>query len=119
MQYQTQGLSSFSLMNAYTKEEDTFMKIFQTVRVFKVSEDPNIIIGHVSYKIKANDDDFCRMKARIAPHGNKDSDTPNLKTDSSICPTVEIRIQLSMVVIFHWCLDKIDFKSACLRQELI
>lgn len=42
------------------------------------------------------------MKARIAPHGNNDSEKQHLKTESAVC-------------VFRWCLVKIDFKSAFLQ----
>ena len=55
------------------------------------------------------------MKARIAPHGNKDSEKDGLKTDSTSCPPTGIRALLSIATIHKWPLAKIDFKSAFLQ----
>lgn len=74
VQYQTQGLPMFSLQNAYKKEEESFKKTVQMVHVSKVPADANVITRHVIYKVKTNDDGSLKMKARIAPHGNKDND---------------------------------------------
>ena len=53
------------------------------------------------------------MKARIAPHGNKDRDT--MKTDSSQYSTTGIRILLSIYSMKKWPLMKIDFTSDFLQ----
>ena len=55
------------------------------------------------------------MKARIAPHGNKDHDKHTLKTDSSTGPPVGLRILLSLASMFKWPLAKVNFKSAFLQ----
>ncbi len=52
-------------------------------------------------------------KERIAP--NKDQDKDNLKTDSSTCPPVVIRILLSLCNILKWSIAKVDAKSAFLQ----
>ena len=55
------------------------------------------------------------MKARIAPHGNKDKDRNRLKTDSAQCPPTGISILVSIATIMRWLLAKIDFVSAFLQ----
>lgn len=55
------------------------------------------------------------MKARIAQHGNKDTEKSRLKTDSAVCPPTGIRILLSLASTFQWRLAKIDFRSVFLR----
>lgn len=75
----------------------------------------NIITSHVLYKVKLCDDGTKIMKARIAPHGNKDSDKNIYKIDSTSCPPVVIRCLHSISTINQWPMMKIDFKSAFLQ----
>ena len=92
MKFQAQGLQSFLLSNAYYKEEESFKDTVETVTISQVPENANVITSHVIYKVKKNDDGSFKMKARIAPHGNKDLDRDQLKTDSAVCPPVGVRI---------------------------
>lgn len=55
------------------------------------------------------------MMVRITPHGNKDTEKSQLKTDPAVCPRTGIRILLSLAGIFQWRLAKINFKSAFLQ----
>jgi len=71
----------------------------------------NIITSHVLYKVKQLDDGSKMVKARIAPHGDKDDMKDDLKKDSATCSPVGMRILLSISVIKSWLLCKIDFKS--------
>ena len=115
MRHQAQGLPCFPLLNAYENEESSFKKTVQAIHVSMIPENATVITSHVIYKVKRKDDGSLKMKARIAPYGNKDSQKFDLKTDSSVCPPTGIRILLSLAVIFQWCLAKIDFKSAFLQ----
>ena len=83
--------------------------------VSKVPKDSNIITSHVLYKVRANDNGSLKLKARIAPHGNKDRDKAFLKTDSAQCPPTGIGILLSISTMMKWSLAKIDFTSAFLQ----
>lgn len=115
MKFQAPGLPSFPLSNAYEKEEESFKDTVEAIPISQVPDNANVITSHVIYKVKTNDDGSFKMKARIAPHGNKDLDRNQLKTDSAVCPTLGIRILLSLATIFMWCLAKIDFKRAFLQ----
>ena len=115
MSYQAQGLEFFPLKNAYVKEEEVFKKTVRMVHKSKIPKYANIITSHVIYKVKINDDGSQKMKARIAPHGNKDKDRHRLKTDSATCPPTGIRLLLSLACIHKWNLAKIDFTSAFLQ----
>lgn len=55
------------------------------------------------------------MKARIAPHGNKDKEKEFLKTDFCTCPPTGIRIFSSIANLSKWSPSNIDFKSAFLQ----
>ena len=110
-----EGLPPHSVWNAYQKEKSKFMKTVREVSVDKVPKGSNVITSHVIYKVKANDDGKLKMKARIAPHGNKDKDRDLLKTDSAQCLPTGIRILISIAMIMKWLLAKINFFSAFLQ----
>lgn len=115
MRFHAQWPSSRFLLNAYKKEEKCFKGIVQLVLISKVPPHANIVRSHVLYKFKLNDDETLKLKARIAPYGNVDSEKQNLKTDCCICPPTGIRMLLSISNIFKWSIIKIDVTSAFLQ----
>ena len=100
--YQAEGLPSFPLINAYVDEESKFKDNVRVIDMSEVPRNANVITSHVLYKVKANDDGSMKMKARIAPHGNKDKDRSDLKSDSATCPPTGIRLLLSIAAIKKW-----------------
>ena len=115
MKFHAQGLPGYVLQRAYKREEAIFKQTAKCVPISSVPADANVISSHVIYKVKLLDDNSLQMKSRIAPHGNKDHDRAELKTDSATCPPTGIRILFSVTVIFGWVLVKIDFVSAFLQ----
>jgi len=79
MMHPTQGLPLCPLNNAFDAEVETFVKTVQHIHVTDVPKDASRITSHVIYKVKINVDGSKKMKARIAPHGNKDKDIHTLK----------------------------------------
>lgn len=114
--HHAQGLPSFPTQNAYDAEEDSFTKTIRKVHASNVPIGSNVISSHVLYKVKIRDDGSKMMKARIAPHGNRNREKEDIKTDSATCSPVRMRIILSIAVIKGWKLAKIDFKSAFLQS---
>ena len=114
--YQTTVSPSLPLRNVYSKEKHSLTKSVRGVHVSKIPIGINIISTHASYKVKFLDDGSRLMKARIAPHGNKDRDRTNLKSDSATYPRIGMRIILSIPTIMGWNLSKTDFKSAFLQS---
>ena len=51
------------------------MKTVREVPVEKVPKNSNIITSYVNYKVKENVGGSLKIKARIAPHSNKNKDT--------------------------------------------
>ena len=107
--HHAEGLPSHPLWNAYKDEEQKFMKTVREIPINKVPKNSIIMTGHVIYKVKGNDDGSLKMKARIAPHGNKGKDRFNLKTDSSQCSPTGIRILTSIATIMKYPISRIDF----------
>ena len=119
MLHEAQGLPTHVTQNAYSVEEYQFVKNSSQIHVSEVPDTANVISSHVLYKIKQLDDGSRLCKARISPHGNKDRERKDLKTDSASCPPLGIRIVLSTCLIFHWYLAKIDIKAAFLQSGAV
>lgn len=115
MAHQAEGLPRYLLWNAYKDEETTFRKTNRDVMTANIPENSNVITSHVIYKVKLNDDGSFKMKARIAPQGNKDREKDDLKSDSASCPPTGIRLLLSIAAVRKWPLSQIDFTSAFLQ----
>ena len=115
MLHHVEGFYPHPVWNAYLEEEFKFMKTVREVPINDVPKNANVITSHVIYKIEANEDGTFKMKARIAPDGNKDRDRHILKTDCSQCPPTGFRILASISTIMQWQIAKIDFKSAFLQ----
>ena len=115
MLHQAEGLPPHPVWNAYRDEVLKFLKTVREVPIHEVPKNSSTITSHVIYKVKENDDGSFKMKARIAPHGNKDKEKLMLKTDSSQCPPTGMGILLSIAAMMQWPLAKIDFTSAFLQ----
>ena len=113
--YQAQGFPSYMLHNAYHEEEESFKRTVRVVARSTVPSNANVISSHVIYKIKVNDDESLKLKARIAPHGNEDSLKHEMRADCSMCAPMGIRLLISIATIYKWRLTKVDVKSAFLQ----
>lgn len=67
------------------------------------------------YKVKVNDDAPLKLKARIVPHGNDDSDKQLMWTDCCMCSPLGIRVVLSTAAYRSWRIVCIDVKTAFLK----
>lgn len=83
----------------------------------KVPHDTNIISSHIIYKVKLNDDSTLKLKARIASHGNEDSDKDLMRTDCCICSPIGIRFIFSSATYRSWPIIRIDVKTALLQSD--
>ena len=113
---QAQGLPSFVLDNAYSEQEKKYLEHAKKIHVSKIPKKSNIITSHTLYKVKSNDEGKLYIKARIVPHGNRDKMKHVLKTDSSSCSPIGLRIVCSIASIMSWPLSKVDFDSAFLQS---
>lgn len=113
--HQAQGLSQFLTQNACSTKDINFKKIVKEVNSSKVSSNANIASSHVLYKAEIQDDTSIMIKARIAPHGNKDKEKHTVKSDFAVCPSLQIRTLLSIANIFKRTQARIEVKSTFLR----
>ena len=114
MLHQAEVLPPHPVWTAYHDKEFKLLKTVRKVPIHKVQKNSNTITSLVVYKVKENDDGSFNMKARIAPHGNKDKYKQMLKTDSSQCPPTSKSILMSIAAMMEWPLVKIDFTIAFL-----
>lgn len=115
MRFQAQGFEQYPLRNAYEKEEGEFYKTIKVVPISELPTDANIVNSHVLYKVKHNDDQSLKLKARIAPHGNEDDIRNTLTKDCASCPPTGIRTVQSIATLKRWKLVLGDVKSAFLK----
>ena len=112
MYHHAQGFDQSAMIKSYDAEEEKYISTVKRVPRRKVPRDANIVSSHVVYRIKVEDDDSLRLKARIAPHGNEDSDIENLKTDCCMCPPSGIRVITVTATVRTWRIVKIDVEMA-------
>lgn len=70
MRHQAQYFDQFSMLNDYEKTEHEFIKNAQCISRSSVPPDGSFIGNHFRYKVKVDDNESIKLKARIAPHGN-------------------------------------------------
>lgn len=115
LRYQAQAYPDSVLLEAYTAEESDFKRTVNIIPLAEIPTNANIISSHTIYKIKVNDDQSLKLKARIAPHSNEDSLQFSLRSDCSMCPPLGFRIIASIASICKWRLSKLDVKTAFLQ----
>lgn len=115
MRYKEQGFPMYALEISHDTEEAAFNKTVCSVPTNQVHANSKIISSNVIYKIKVNEGQFLKPKARIALHGNEDSCRFELKSDFAMCSPTGVRILLSYVSLHGWKLTKVDVASAFLQ----
>lgn len=76
----------------------------------------NVIPSHIVYKVKNEENNVKRMKARLCPNGNRDRMKTTVRKDSATAQFDEIRLLLSLASIFMFRLGCIDIKGAYLQS---
>ena len=115
LKQQAQGFEQCPLFNSYKEEENSFLKTVKVIPSSQLPSAANIINSHKIYRVKQNDDESLKLKARIAPHGNEDDLNDFLDKDCATCSPTRIQIVQSVVPLQDWTLYKAEFKSAPLR----
>lgn len=78
------------------------MKTINVVPITKLTPNANVINSHVLYKIKHNDDNSLKLKARISLHGNDDAIKNELTKDCTSFPPNRIRTVQSLAKLKGW-----------------
>lgn len=115
MRRETQGFPLYSLHHAYKIEETDLKETCTALPVSEAPSDANVIFSHVLYMVKVMDDHPLKMKARIAPHKNEDSQRLELRSECFMCSPVGVRALLSTAALRKWRRTKLDVKTAFLQ----
>lgn len=115
MRHQDEGFDKAVIRTAYKKEQNAFCETVTLVARSDVPSNANIINSHTNYKVKINGYQSLLLKARIAPHSNKNSLKHELRTDCCICSPIGLRIVLMMAAMMAWPLRKDDMEPSFLQ----
>ena len=81
-----------------------------------VPQDANVITSHVVYKVKQAEDGTRKLKARLVPHGNRDSQKDSVRSDSSAAGFSVIRLLLMLTIFLGFKMGILDVKGAYLQS---
>lgn len=81
-----------------------------------VAPDANVISAHFVYKVKVEEKDKKRLKARLCPHGNRDKMKHEVRKDSATAQFDVIRMICSIASILMMKLGCIDIKGAYMQS---
>lgn len=112
MWHHAQGFEQKAIFKAYESEEQNYIKTVKLVHRKQVPHDANIVLSHVLYMIKVEDDESLRLKARIAPHDKEDSDAKNLSFYCCMCSPTVILVLLFVSFYRCWRILKVHMKMA-------
>lgn len=82
------------IANSYMNEERKFLENLQVLSRSSVPKSAIVIGRHTNYNPKVLDDQPRKLKARIAPHGNEDYDSENIRTECCMCSPIGIKFYL-------------------------
>lgn len=104
------GFEQSAIIRAYEQEEGKYVKKVQRVLRKNLPLHANIVSSHVVYKIMVEDDESLRLKTRIAPHSNEESDAQNLRSDFCMFLPTGIRVVATVAATKRWRIFKVDVK---------
>lgn len=116
--HQTHVFDQDAIVNVHLDEKLKLLANVQFFTSLAIPRDANIISSQTVYKIKLNDDESSKLKARIAPHGSEDLHLVILHTESCICPRIEIRSVIYTATFRKWRVLCVDSESAFLQTGL-
>ena len=88
-------------------------------QISEIEPGSNLVGSHVVYRIKKNDDDSYRFKARLVVHGNEDVEKDEIRKDAATAHLVTVRFLLSLAVCYGLKLGKVDIKAAYFQSGRI
>lgn len=97
-----------------TEHDDNWMDAYDPGREDMVPMDANVISSHVVYKVKKDGDSSLTLKARICPHGDRDTMKDDFRNDSAMAQYCVIPVMLSIASMFKCKLRFVDMKGAYL-----
>ena len=91
-----------------SKWRDAYVPVFEK----DLPKDAKVISSHIVYKIKSDEAAILKMKARLCPHGNRDSGRNYVRKDSATAQFDMIRLMLSIATLLPFRIGLIDIKGA-------
>lgn len=108
---------SWVLDSALQEElQSNWKDAYDTVDDREIGNNANVIPSHVLYKVKNEEHNTKRMKARLCPNGNRDRMKKTVRKDSATAQFDIIRLLLSIASILCFRLGCIDIKGAYLQS---
>lgn len=84
-----------------------------------IPTDANVVGSHVVYKVKTDEEGKRKLKARICPHINEDSDKDEVRKDSSNAQLSIVRLMLSITTSVGVHIRTADSKDSFLQSGAI
>jgi len=81
-----------------------------------VPRNANVICSHIVYKIKLEEENHKRLKARLCPHGNRDQERGRIRSDASNATFDITRLTLSIAAIALFSIGCVDIKGTYLQS---
>lgn len=96
--------------------EDNWKETIEEVEEASVPKDANVIGSHFVYKVKNEEGNAKRLKARLCPHGNMDKLKGRIRSDSASVRFDVIRLMLSIATTKGFSLGCADVQGAYLQS---
>lgn len=96
--------------------EDAWKDAFVEIDECLVPANANVISSNIIYKIKIDEKCLKKLKTRLCPHGNRDREKDQIRSDLSNVQFDIIRLILVPATDLRFRLGCIDFKAAYLQS---
>lgn len=102
-----------------TEYDSNWADAYVEVKDRDVPKGANVIGSHIVYKVKVEENNRKRLKARLCPHGNHDDEKDSVRKDSATAQFDVIRLLCSIATILGFKLSCLDIKGAYLQSRPI
>ena len=110
-------LPSWIVDKAVQTETSQYRTAVEEVSSRTVRRTANIVRSHFVYNIKLESGNIYRLKARLVPHGHRDAEKDQVRSDSSSASLFGIRLLLSLAAFLHMPLSSVDVRMAYLQAR--
>lgn len=98
------------------EHDENWTGAYSEVMESDLPNNANVISSHVVFKVKTQDDESLRMKARIVVHGNRDADKDSVRSDCASADMMLVRMVISLTTIMGFNLASADIKGAYMQS---
>lgn len=99
-----------------TEHSSNWVDAYAEVDENEVPADANVITSHVIYKVKTDENEVLKLKGRIVPHGNKDTEIDDIRKDSSTAQFNVILLLLCLTTFLGFRIGLADVMGAYLQS---